>query len=150
MQLLDEEKISCFLVCVRTGLNYDDIEYPSKAEQMQCLLECGITDRLSELTKGVSYTDCNIDVEVNLDYDKQSLEVPDTWSLTDPKWELCGRAVLEFRGPKKVTLDKPKLTRFLRTHQLNPWGETLRVEKRALPQDWCTQPFLPEPQDTHD
>ncbi len=80
-----------------------------------------------------------------MDYDKQSLELPQTWTQSDPLWELCGRAILEFSGPTKVTLDKPKLTKLLRSHSLNPWGELLRVEKRALPCDWQTPPGLPVP-----
>lgn len=140
------EVTSCFLVCVRTGENPGESVYLERAEQMQNLLDVCITQNMSDLTKGVSFTNCDLHVEVNMDYDKQSLELPSTWDCSDDKWDLCGRAVLEFTGPAKVTLDKPKLTKFLRSSPLNPWGDTLRVEKRALPADWQTPCSLPIPE----
>ena len=144
MQPTDDVQ-SCFLVCARTGENCNGQEYLEKSEKLQNLLEIAITQNMSLLTKNVPFTNCDLHVEVTMDYDKQSLELPPAWDQSDPLWELCGRAVLEFSAPTKVTLDKPKLTKLLRSHTLNPWGDMLRVEKRALPCDWQTPPGLPVP-----
>ena len=140
-----DEILSCFLVCARTGENCNGTDYPMKSEQLQNLLEIAITQNMKLLTKDVPFTKCDLHVEVTMDYDKQSLELPSAWDPSDTLWELCGRAVLEFSAPTKVTLDKPKLTKLLRSHTLNPWGDALKVEKRALPCDWQTPASLPMP-----
>lgn len=108
------------------------------------MLETCVTANISALTKGARFTNCDVHVEVCMDYDKQSVDIP-PHDPTDPAWELAGRVILEFIGPNRITVDKPLLTRLLRSHPGNPWGAQLKVEKRALPLDWQTPQELPVP-----
>lgn len=137
---------TCFLVCVRTGENCAPEAYTAKAEALRNLLEVSIQSDLGNLCGTSVYEKCEIHVEVTLDYDKQSVDYPEPWCPTSPMWELTGRAILEFHCSSKVTLDKPKLTRLLRTSPLNPWGVSLKVTKQSLPCDWQSPPSLPCPE----
>lgn len=126
---------SSYIVVVRTGENTPPEDYNDKCEAMQELLKSVIQSNIADLTKRAALNELTLNVEVQLDYNKDCVDLP-PYSCDDDLWELTGRAILECSSEAKVPLDKSKLSRLLKEHPSNKWGGQLKVEKRALPADW--------------
>jgi uncharacterized membrane-anchored protein YjiN (DUF445 family) len=77
------------------------------------------TDKIASLTKKAEIAECTSEVEVKREEDR-----------------LMGRVVVEIEAEGRVTLDKSKLSQFVRS--ASPW-KNCKVEKRALETDVLEQ-----------
>lgn len=48
-------------------------------------------------------------------------------------WELVLKAVVDLHGSGKLEIAKGKLSSLLRNHEANEWGQSLKIEKKAVP-----------------
>ena len=125
---------TAFYVGVHTGQNYSPQEYAEKAETLLNLFTDSLNneEHVNAIVKGIverSHTE----VEVCL----ESYDAGD-WQPTSG-WELVLKAVIDLEGSGKMQLDKGKLSALLRSHEANEWGQSLKIEKKAVPKEAIVQ-----------
>ena len=112
--------MSSYFIAVQTMQDYTVEEYAEVSQRMASLLEdvFGNSQILSQITNGAEYESCQVDIEVALEGEKR---------------QLLGKAVLDFMGPYKVKLDKPKLSKILKARPEVELWPLLKVAKRLVP-----------------
>lgn len=135
VRMSSAEVTSAYIVVVRTGENTSKETYGARCEAMEELLTSVFKGNIKALTKDCAISDLSVTCEVQLDYDRDCVDLP-PYDPTDDRWELTGRAVIEIKAGCKVPLDKSLLSRLIKASPHNCWGANLKIEKRALPADW--------------
>ena len=105
-----------FFVAVHTGEQCTEELYNDQSEIMNSLL-CGILtdiDKIGVLTKQAALSSCHSEVSV---------------CFSDGS--VLGRAVVDMESDARVTLDKAKLSSFVKAAA--PWKD-VKVEKRLVPE----------------
>ena len=47
-------------------------------------------------------------------------------------WEMVAECVVDMEGAAKVSLEKPILSKLLKAHTLNEWGDKLKIVKKCV------------------
>jgi hypothetical protein len=122
-----------FYVGVHTGQNYNPAEYTEKAGVLLNLAMDVLNseEHMTTIVKGTlekSHTEAEVCLEqYDKEYEKEQYD--------ESGWELVLKAVIDLEGPNKLQLDKGKLSNLLRTHEGNEWGQSLKIEKKAVPKE---------------
>ena len=120
-----------YYIGVHTGQNYSPQDYTEKAGILLSIVLDVLTseERIKAIVRNSAET-VHIETEVSLEqYDAGE------WQPGEGGWELVLKAVIDLEGPGKLQLDKSKLSSMLRSHQSNEWGQSLKVEKKAVPKN---------------
>lgn len=114
---------STYFITVKTGEDHSPAEYAEKAPLLDQLVQEILTDssKMRVLTKYVDMESVHLDVEVSMELDEETKGVG-----------MLARTVVDITSEKKVSIDKAKLTRFMRSHALAKNWNSLAVEKRQV------------------
>ena len=120
-----------YYIGVHTGQNYSPTEYTEKAGILLNLVMGVLNseENMQQVVRGVAKV-AHSEIEVCLEqYDAGD------WQPGEGGWELLLKAVVDLEGTGKLEIVKGKLSSLLRAHELNEWGQSLKIEKKAVPKE---------------
>lgn len=120
-----------YYIGVHTGQNYSPEMYNEKAGTLLNIVMdvLNVEGQVSNIIKGPVAS-----VHTEMDVCLEQYDAGD-WQLGEGGWELTLKAVVDIQGTGKMSLDKGKLSTALRAHPLNEWGQSLKIEKKAVPKE---------------
>jgi hypothetical protein len=124
-----------YYIGVHTGQNYNPEMYTEKAGILLNLVMDVLNseEKMREVVRGVPVV-AHTEAEVCLEqYDAGN------WQPGEGGWELVLKAVVDLEGTGKLEIAKGKLSNFLRSHEANEWGQSLKIEKKAVPKEAIVQ-----------
>jgi len=120
-----------YYIGVHTGQNYSPQDYTEKAGNLLHIVLDVLTseERMAAIVRGTAES-VHTEAEVSLEQYEAG-----NWQPGEGGWELVLKAVIDLEGPGKLQLDKGKLSSMLRSHEANEWGQSLKIEKKAVPKE---------------
>jgi|Transcript_27528 hypothetical protein len=125
-----------YYVGVHTGQNFSPQDYTEKAGiLLNIVLDVlNSEEHIAAIVRGTAAT-VHTELEVSLEqYDASD------WQPGEGGWELVLKAVIDLEGTGRLQLDKGKLSNMLRSHEANEWGQSLKIEKKAVPKEAVAGP----------
>ena len=113
---------SSYFIGVYTGVDYDSTEYEAAAGRLATMMATAMASKslLASLTRNAEITSAKTAREISLE------------CLEGGARQLIAEAVLDISGPGRVTLDKAKLSKWLKgTPEASEWPQ-MKISKRQI------------------
>lgn len=111
---------SSYFIAVYTGVDYDSTEYEAAAGRLATMMATAMASKslLASLTHNAEITSAKTELEISLE-------------CSEPR-QLIAEAVLDISAPSRVTLDKAKLSKWLKgTPEASEWPQ-MKISKRQI------------------
>lgn len=121
-----------YYIGVHTGQNYSPAEYKAKAGTLLNLVMDVLNskEKMKQIVRGAAAV-AHTEMEVCL----EQYDAGDDWHAGEGGWELVLKAVVDLEGAGKLEIAKGKLSSLIRGHESNEWGQSLKIEKKAVPKE---------------